>query len=75
MSWNKGFRKTAFDGNLPEQAAAQENASDFTQVVKGSELRDKAETGQSRSGPSLKTRTGEKQEYPQSARRKVWQKE
>lgn len=48
-----GFAKSAFDGNLPERAAEDEAAKDFTQVVKGSQL--EKETGQARSGAKSMT--------------------
>jgi hypothetical protein len=64
----KGLHKVAFDGNLPEVAAARENAMDFTSVVKGSGL-DK-ETAQARSGYQGKDRTTKN--YSQDRRHKVW---
>lgn len=60
------FSKVAFAGNLPEQAAAEEAAKDFTQVVKGSQL--EKEIGQAKGGYNLNQRTGETRVYPQSMR-------
>lgn len=63
-----GYAKSAArDGNLTDEAEEEENAKDFTQVVKGSQLKkDTAQARSSRAGDGVSS--VEKREFPQSMR-------